>query len=122
MTPADRDDTRMWAVEYDRLATHYEQESVKLRERSRRRTEQIELKAAQQGEATPYLTVDPASVAYSWAGDDPKLKEYNAGINIVERRATMYAGMAASLKLTLLLDALADGINISGSFTKPPTR
>jgi hypothetical protein len=68
------------------------------------------------------VTVDPASVAHAWAGDDPKLKEYNAGINIVERRATMYAGMAASLKLTLLLETFAEGINISDSFTKPPTR
>jgi hypothetical protein len=105
MTPDQRSQTLQRAEEYDELARHYEQESVKLQRWRKKRVAQIEQNAADRGEATPYVTVDPASVAYSWAGSDPKLSEYNAGLAIVERRATQYAGQA-TLQLTLLPDAL----------------
>ncbi len=120
MTPADRLSMQVQANEYDRLARHYEQESIKLQGWRKKRIAQIEEQADRRGEATPYVTADPASVAHSWVGSDPKLNEYNAGLAIVERRATMYAGLASNLKMSLLLNDLAAGINISGSFTKPP--
>lgn len=120
MTPDQRAQTLQRAEEYDSLAHHYEQESVDLQRRRKRRMAQIEEQAESRGEATPFVTADPASVAYTWAGTDPKLNEYNAGLAIVERRASTYAGMAASLKLSLLLNDLAAGINVSGSFVKTP--
>lgn len=121
MTTDQRAQTLQRAEEYDALAHHYEQESIALRNKSKRRIEQITRQADERGEATPYVTADPASVAYTWTGTDPKVSEYNAGQAIVERRATMYAGMAANLKLSLLLNDLAAGISVSGSFVKPPT-
>lgn len=121
MTPQERLRTQQQATHYTELAAHYEQESVDLQKKRKKRVAQIEEKAARRGEATPYVIADPASVAYSWCGDDPKLSEYNAGLAIVERRATQYASMAASLKLDLMLDAFAQGISVTGSLVKPPT-
>jgi hypothetical protein len=115
MTPADRQDMQAQANEYDRLAAHYEQESIKLQRWRKKRVAQVEEQAERRGEATPYVNVDPASVAYSWCGTDPKLNEYAAGMAIVERRATMYAQMSASLKMTLLLEAFEIGITVTGS-------
>ena len=120
MTPDQRSQTRQQAEEYSALAHHYEQESIGLQRRRKKRIAQIEQNAEARSEVTPFVTADPASVAYSWAGSDPKLNEYNAGLAIVERRATMYAGMATNLRMELLLDAFAVGINISGTFTNPP--
>lgn len=105
-------------AEYDEKAMHYEQESIKLQRWRAKRLEQIRKTAERRGEVTPYVSLEPELVARSWAGDDPKLTEYAAGMAIVERRATMYAQMAASLRMQLILDRFAQGLSITGTLTK----
>lgn len=82
-------------------AAHYERESLKLQEWRRRRVEVI-MRQAQYAEDTR-ITVDftAEDIAYAWNSNDPKLAEYSAGMVIVERRAQMYAAMAAEVRLQI---------------------
>lgn len=105
-------------AEYDELARHYEQESIKLQRWRKNRIDQIRTKADRAAEQRPFEIMDAEAIAYHWNGQDPKLTEYGAGMQIVERRATMYAQMAANLRMQLMLDRLAQGMTVRGTLTK----
>lgn len=94
------------ADEYSRLALHNLQESEKIQRWRKRRLEMLRGEARQSIATRPTTIHDEDSLVWSYASNDPKLKEYGAGIEITERRAAMYASMATDLRLQAVADLL----------------
>lgn len=86
-------------------ANHYEQESIKLQEKRARRVAVIQRGADVTAATRITVSMTNDDIAYTWNSTDPKLAEYSAGMVIVERRAAMYAAMAADVRMQALIHA-----------------
>jgi len=95
------------ADEYSGLAQHNLAESMKIRRWREKRVNTLAAKGARAYQDRPTTVHDPESIKWALSQDDPKLAEYGAGMLITERRATMYASMAADLRLAALTELLA---------------
>jgi len=82
-------------------AAHCERESLKLQRWRANRVAQIKTSADRAAATRTTVDLDADDIAYSWGGSDVKLAEYSGGMAIVERRAQMYAAMAADVRLQI---------------------
>jgi hypothetical protein len=92
------------ANEYTALAAHNLGESMKLREMIEKRKERLLATAAANLTNRPTTIHTVGSIAGEQAKTDDKMSEYSAGLNIVERRATMYSNMATDLRMQVLCE------------------
>lgn len=95
------------ADQYTELAAFNLAESQKINRWRERRLATLRDKGETAYATRPTTIHDPESIKWSLAQDDPKLAEYGAGIVITERRAAMYAQMAADLRLAVLTELMA---------------
>lgn len=86
------------AAEHDQLALHNYQESLKIRRWRDKRLAAIQGNADRAYATRPTTIHDAGSIKWALCQDDPKLKEYGAGIEITERRAAMHAAMATNFR------------------------
>ena len=89
---------RQQADEYTQMAEHNERESIKLQQWRAKRVATLQGQANQAAATRTAAGFTAGDIAYAWGGTDPKLAEYSAGMVIVERRAAMYATMAANVR------------------------
>ncbi len=92
---------------YSKRARFYEGESRKLRDQLEARTETLRQRAQRDLSRRPSANLDVKATTRAHAQEDTYLAEYSAGLNIVERRGTLYASMAADLRLAVMCDLLA---------------
>ena len=95
------------ADKYTELAAFNLAESEKIKGWREKRLKQLDAKAERQYRDRPTVSHSVESIADSLKRGDPRLDEYGAGLQITERRATMYAGMAADLRLAVLTELMA---------------
>lgn len=95
------------ADQYTELAAFNLAESQKINGWREKRVAMLAGQGQRAYDTRPTTIHDPKSIQWSLAQDDPKLAEYGAGIQITERRATMYSQMAADLRLAVLTELLA---------------
>lgn len=86
------------AAEHDRQALHNYNESLKIRRWRDKRLAMLREQAGHSIATRPTTIHDAESIVWAWASNDPKLKEYGAGIEITERRAAMHAAMATNFR------------------------
>lgn len=94
------------AAEYAALAEHNIGESDKLRGKRERVLAHLRRQAEQQFATRPTVSHTVESILDSLARGNPRLEEYGAGLQIVERRATMYAAMATELRMQVMSERL----------------
>ena len=95
------------ADEYTRLAEFNLAESEKIKRWRENRLATLADKGQRAYATRPTTVHDPKSIQWALAQDDPKLAEYGAGLQITERRAALYASMAADLRLQVMTELLA---------------
>lgn len=88
------------------LAAHNLRESYAIAEKREKRLDFLRARAEKQVQQRPTVSIKPVNVLDDLARNDARLDEYGAGLQITERRATMYAAMATDLRLAILVDRL----------------
>lgn len=83
---------------------HYQGEWEKLKRWRDRRMATLRGQAERAAATRPTTIHDAESILWAWSSADPKLKEFGAGLEIVERRMAMHAAVATNLRTQIADD------------------
>lgn len=97
---------------HEQQIVHYQREWEKLKGWRDKRVATLRRQAEQSYATRPTTVHDAESILWAWSNADPKLKEYGAGLEIVERRMATHAAVATNLRAQIA-DDMRDAARIA---------